>query len=227
MPLLLRAGEPLGARRLGYLRRRCLLRPCSERAEGEGTMTGPAILGLDPSLTSTGWCRPNQQTGLIITGKLTGPERLVFIREAVRSLLAGVELVVIEAVPTHGAMSIAPLAGLGSVLRVAIYEAGIPYVDVSPSTRAKFACGDQKHRDKDAVLARAIRAGSTANTNDEADAYWLHRIATAAYQPIDALPKYQAEAVTGIAWPTIGNHQPSTSKPNTPSKRSRTIKCDS
>jgi hypothetical protein len=94
-------------------------------------VTGPAILALDPSLTSTGWCRTNQQTGLIITGKLTGPERLVFIREAVRSLLDGVDLVVIEAVPTHGAMSIVPLAGLGSVLRVAIYEAGIPYVDVS------------------------------------------------------------------------------------------------
>ena len=184
-------------------------------------MTGPRILALDPSLTSTGVCRPNQETGLIITGKLTGPERLAHIRDAVLALLADVELVLIEAVPTHGAMSVAPLAGLGSVLRVAIYEAGISYVDVSPSTRAKFACGDQKSRDKDAVLARAIRAGSTANSNDEADAYWLHRLATAAYQPIDALPKYQAEAVTGITWPTIGNHQPTVAKPNLPTKRKK------
>jgi hypothetical protein len=46
-------------------------------------VTGPRILALDPSLTSTGVCLPNQETSLIVTGKLTGPERLVFIRDAV------------------------------------------------------------------------------------------------------------------------------------------------
>jgi hypothetical protein len=100
-------------------------------------MTGPAILALDPSLTSTGWCR------------------------------------------------------------------------AEPANR--FDHHRETHRP---------RAGSTANTNDEADAYWLHRIASAAYQPIDALPKYQVEAATGIGWPTIGNHQPST-KPNIPTKRKK------
>jgi hypothetical protein len=60
-----------------------------------------------------------------------------------------------------------------------------------------------------------------ANTNDEADAYWLHSLATAAFQSIDGLPKYQAEAVSGIAWPAIGDHQPST-KPNVSTKRKKT-----
>ena len=179
----------------------------------------PAVLGIDPSLTSTGICHADGSTSLIVPGKLTGCERLVFIRDRIRPLIDAVDVVVIEAVPTHGAMSIAPLAGLGAVIRVAAHEAGIPYVDVSPSTRAKFACGDQKSRDKDAVLARAIRAGSSANSNDEADAWWLWRIGTAAYEPTEGLHGYQLEALSGIAWPAIHGHQPTPAPPKPKSKK--------
>jgi Holliday junction resolvasome RuvABC endonuclease subunit len=164
------------------------------------TVSAPRIVGIDPSLTSTGVCLPDGSTRLVTTAKLTGPQRLIFIRDSITALLADVDLVVIEAVPTRGAMSIAPLAGLGAVLRVAFYEHDVSYVDVSPSTRAKFACGDQKGRDKDAVLARAIRAGSPANTNDEADAWWLWTLATAAYQHPEDLYTYQHQAITVISW---------------------------
>ena len=190
------------------------------RAELSTCDMSPVIVGIDPSLTSTGICHPDGTTSLIVPGKLVGCDRLVFIRDWIRPLIDDVDVLVIEAVPTQGAMSIAPLAGLGAVIRVAAHEALIPFVDVSPSTRAKFACGDQKSRDKDAVLARAIRAGSPANTNDEADAWWLWQIGTAAYDPTAVLHAYQHEALQAITWPSIHGHQPSTVNPN-PKKKSK------
>lgn len=165
----------------------------------------PRVVGVDPSLTSTAICLPDGSTILVQPGKhYSGERRLVYHRQALTEAIAGnVELVVIEAVPTHGAMSIAPLAGLGAVLRVEMYERELTAVDVSPSGRAKFACGDQKSRDKDAVLARAIRAGSSANTNDEADAWWLRKMGVDAYLGAADQKAYQAEALASIDWPEL------------------------
>lgn len=138
------------------------------------------VLGLDLSLTSTGVASVDADDGVnqftwTIRPRDTGVARLRMIRDRV---LADVEviapdLVVIEGYAFGRVNRAHKLGELGGVVRVALTEHGVRWVDLPPATLKKFAAG-KGNADKGAVLAAAIRRlGYSGSSNDEADALFL------------------------------------------------------
>jgi Holliday junction resolvasome RuvABC endonuclease subunit len=171
------------------------------------------IVGLDLSLTRTGIALPDGQTRVLRPPKgMRGADRMVWIRDAVMSLCgAAADVVAIETVfqGTKGDTAM-KLSGLGWIVRVALYEAGIPYVDVGNSTLKRYATGKGggPGTDKLAMVAAArTRLGydTDAPDDNEADALWLRALASAAYrQPVVDMPRAQTDScVKAIVWPRV------------------------
>lgn len=162
----------------------------------------PNVVGLDLSLTATGIATVDETAVLRPMG-LTGPARLMCIRDDVLAALPVLHpLVVVEGYAYGRHNQAHQLGELGGVIRLALWEAGIPYVEVPPSTLKKYATG-RGNAGKDEVLAAAIRRlGYDGHDNNEADALWLRAMGCAAYgAPLAGLPK--THAVDGIAWPEL------------------------
>jgi Holliday junction resolvasome RuvABC endonuclease subunit len=187
------------------------------------------VLGIDPSLTCTGFALVTEDGSVRPDRIRAGSEAatLAEIRDTVRYItgrvlravpLSGV-LTVIEApvIPRarKGADGQAHLHGGGKVLERA-WLFGLlvdqlmlrgPVVQVRPSTRAKYAAHDG-NADKKKVLAAIREAYPSVPVRDdnEADAIALAAMG-ARYlgHPIDgAVPsKKQAEAMTAVVWPEI------------------------
>lgn len=173
-------------------------------------MTPLSVLALDVSLTCTGYA--STWTAAASSGVLVPPreasagiERLAWIREAALTLSEESDLVVLEGYSfgSKGRATVS-LGELGGVVRVALWEAGVPVVEVSPSGRAKYATG-AGNASKDAVLAAAIRRfGYTGHLHDEADALVLLRMAQDHYAlegRVDVPTNHRA-ALGAVAWPT-------------------------
>lgn len=185
-------------------------------------MTAPRIVGVDPSLTRTGVCDSDGTTYDIATDPKRWPDPFARIDHIVTNVLAeAIEgaLVVIE-----GAMMAARVGPetmfLHGLIRHTLWSRGIPFVDIAGASRQKYACGSSRDRGKDAVLAAAIRAGSDCANNDQADAWWLWRIAIDAYcKDPDDLPTYRREVLFRYSpWPQINGHTPVWSLPPKPKK---------
>jgi len=100
------------------------------------------ILGIDLSLTSTG-ISVNGETGTITT-QAKGAERLSIISLAILDAVIdnSIEIVAIEGYSFASRNSQAFSIGeLGGVVRTRLWERNIPYVDIPPTCRAKFATG--------------------------------------------------------------------------------------
>ena len=109
------------------------------------------VCGLDVSLTCTGWAAPDGSYGVlrprVHDGKwreLRGAERLSWLRDEVLALEHEhrVELFAIEGF-AFGVKSSRSheIGGAGWIVRVALWDAGIPWVDVPPSSLKKWATG--------------------------------------------------------------------------------------
>lgn len=165
----------------------------------------PKFIGLDMSLTSTGVCCIRQGnaaddshplTGheiLSLTtlkpldagGAITGVARLFWIRKRLRDTLEGERprLVAIEGY-AHGAEFQAhPLGEIGGIARLLLWEMGIPFVEVQPTSAKLFIAGDGKA--KKPAIRKAIRAkwGHDIKDNNQADAYALALLAGVASSP--------------------------------------------
>jgi crossover junction endodeoxyribonuclease RuvC len=70
------------------------------------------------------------------------------------------------------------LGELGGVLRVAIYEAGIPFVEVAPVQLKKYATGNTNAEKRDIVCAAAEIIGAPVDDDNQADAIFLALIAS-------------------------------------------------
>jgi Holliday junction resolvasome RuvABC endonuclease subunit len=161
------------------------------------------VLGLDLSLTATGYAYNDEVTG-VFRSKSKGMRRLAEIREAVVELAYEADLVVIEDYAFSRADAHAHALGeLGGVVRLALYERRIPYVDIKASSLKKFATG-KGNAPKDAMLAAAIRKFDFAGSdNNEADAWLLRYMGLAAYVEWGAVTDYQREALGKIEWPKL------------------------
>jgi Holliday junction resolvasome RuvABC endonuclease subunit len=132
-------------------------------------VSAPSVLGLDLSLTGTGWAA-SQTTGTFKT-KLRGGERI---------------------------------GELGGVIRVALHERGVPFVEVSPAGRARYATG-LGNASKDRVVgAIAARTGIAFETSDECDAWILRAMALDHYgDSVVEMPAKHREALRAIDWPEL------------------------
>lgn len=171
------------------------------------------IIALDPSLTATGVAMrdaldtPCGITYTIQPKKMKGAERLLYIRNEVKHLVtmeAKVPLVVIEgyALKAHGAV----YAGeLGGVIRLWLYEHGVPWVEVPPQILKMIATGKgnaKKELVRDAAIRRLEYPGSS---QDEVEALWLLHLALHAYSLPGRtdLPKSHLRAVRRVEWPNL------------------------
>lgn len=156
----------------------------------------PSIVGLDTSLTATGFCRINvaQETGMYWTDCLTihapppgdDKSKLAMARR-VNTLISRIEmnltrepvdLIVVEALAfaARGASSWVLPWVYGRVLELAVKHS-YPLVTVATSARARYAAGTGK-AGKDTVMLAAHKLWPSADVknNNEADATILAAI---------------------------------------------------
>ena len=167
-------------------------------------MSAPRILGLDPSLTSFGVAMPDGTT-LSIKSKLKGVERLADIRSVILGLVDDVDLVVCEGY-AYGAANKAPdLGELGGTIRLALWDACIPYVIVQPTNRAKYATGTGNAAKATVAMAIAARTGRSFGDYDQVDAWILRAMGLDHYgHPEIEVPATHRVALNAIAWPELG-----------------------
>ena len=178
-------------------------------------MSGMTPVGLDLSLTSTGIsCMDRQQ---IISSKHRGPQRLVDISTSIMNFLATVNnpIVIIEGYSFASRAGHAHSIGeLGGVVRVALWNATIPYVEVAPTTRAKFGAGRGNAGKNEVISAVSARTGIVwqgSGADDLCDAYLLEEIGLCRIgKPRHSWPALNQSALEGIDWTSMD----SVDKPN-------------
>lgn len=138
------------------------------------------ILGVDLSLTSTG-ISANGKTGTITT-PAKGPERLSIISLAVLDAVIdnSIQLVAIEGYSFASRNSQAHSIGeLGGVVRTRLWERNIPYIDIPPTCRAKFATGKGNAAKTEVMSAISAKTGlvfSGKGADDMCDAWILEEM---------------------------------------------------
>jgi crossover junction endodeoxyribonuclease RuvC len=166
-------------------------------------------LGIDPSLTGTGLCLiddsgPTRSYRLetVSTRDLRGPGRLLVIRRALEEfLIERPILVAVESYAFNAVGRVFQLGELGGVLRVAIYETGIPYIEVAPVQLKKYATGKPGAEKSDVVAAAEELLGEGVDDDNQADALFLASIASSMYSAATDLTRAQREVIMRLRSP--------------------------
>ena len=178
----------------------------------DAVMTTWDPVGLDLSLTSTGIAIGDETFAITATG-LTGPARLQHLRGEIHSYLANrlhdIQqdlLVVIEGYSFASRNSHAHALGeLGGVVRLWLYDHGFTYVEVPPTTRAKFATGRGNAGKSEVVSSVSARTGivwAGAGSDDRCDAWILQEMALTHYgRERYSWPEVNASVLSKIPWP--------------------------
>lgn len=167
----------------------------------------PRIMGLDLSLSETGFATP-EHLGVLKTPakKFSGPKRLVEIRDLLLHLLREhqTEVVLLENYSFGSKNKREWLGELGGVIRVMLYEEGIPYVEVSPNTLKMYATGHGNAAKAEVISAARERLGYSGFNDNEADALWLRALGNEAYgEPEVKLPQTHRRALTAVEVPVL------------------------
>lgn len=136
------------------------------------------VLGLDLSLTSTGWAidadDERRKWGVIKTAR-RGAARLDYIDDVITKIVEKEmpDLVVIENYAFGNSLSLAALAELGGVIRLSIHRMGYRYIAVAPATLKKFVAG-KGQAEKSAMMMHCLRNWNIEiGNNNAADAFGL------------------------------------------------------
>lgn len=152
-------------------------------------------LGLDLSLTGTGFCLLSGSEMTVETIKTTPKTavndlaRLVYIRDYImKRIPQDIDLICVEDffTPMNGAQmgSAISLAMLGTAVRMALYEEGLPFFVVAPGTLKKHILGKGVGQ-KDLIVREVYKKyGLDAADNNQADACVLAHIAEDLYRTI-------------------------------------------
>lgn len=138
------------------------------------------LIGLDLSLTSTGFSL-NGRTG-VYKPKSKGPERLLEVSSFIltQCLTDEVSCVIIEGYSFASRNSQAHSIGeMGGCVRMRLWENGIPYIEVPPTSRAKFATGKGNAGKTEVISAISSKTGkifSGSGADDECDAWVLEQM---------------------------------------------------
>jgi len=171
----------------------------------------PSFVGLDMSLTSTGFCCKRGDVISVETIKTTPKTcendlaRIRHIVDAVMSRIPkmDVKMVCIEDFftpqnPFQIGAAIG-LAMLGAVMRLELYEKGYPFFVIAPGQLKKFATG--KGVGQKSIIVREVykRWGVDAKDDNQADACVLAYVAEALTMPVlEDRQKYQQEVVDKV-----------------------------
>ncbi len=161
------------------------------------------IVGLDLSLTGTGVATNDGETTIRTSAAAPLEARLIAIRDHV---LAHVNvptdvLVVIEDFVTRSPAA-STLGMVHGIVRVALTEAGIPFVLVPPATLKKYVTGKGNAKKDDMRMETYKRFGFDFADDNQCDAFGLRAMALDAYgEPRAAMPAAQRESIEKVAWP--------------------------
>lgn len=170
-------------------------------------MTGPAVVGLDLSLTATGIAHPDGTTTTIRT-RTRGMERLGVIAAGILEAVETADtdpFVCIEGYSFGSRASQAHALGeLGGVVRWSLWSTGVTYLDVPPSTLKTYATGKGNAGKVDVIVAARDRLGYTGTDDNEADSLWLRCIGLDLLgAPVVKLPQTHRRALTKLTVPTV------------------------
>lgn len=165
-----------------------------------------SIIGIDPSLTSTGF------SGCGLTGtissKFKGVERLEDICQQLANFIVTCpadSVAVIENYSFASRNSQAHAIGeVGGVIRLTLFRNGVPFVEVPPTCRAKFATGRGNASKNEVISAISARTGlvwSGKGADDQADAWILEEMGRSVIgtQRFD-WPKANLDALLKVDW---------------------------
>jgi Holliday junction resolvasome RuvABC endonuclease subunit len=161
------------------------------------------VLGLDLSITAAGLAADNETTETVGGPARDGDRRLITIRNRVRRWLRirDYELAVIEG-PGFASTRIFSVAMVHGVVRAELLVAEVPFVTVAPSTLHAFATGDGGASKAEMKQAAAAATGRAFHDDNQADAWWLRRMGTAALGDHDGLTDDQIERLGHVqGWP--------------------------
>jgi crossover junction endodeoxyribonuclease RuvC len=142
-----------------------------------------SLMGLDISLTSTGYSIDGS-TGLIKVNS-RGAQRLHEISQAVLNMCSeySIDTVILEGYSFASRNSQAHSIGeLGGCIRMRLWENTIPYVEVPPTSRAKFATGKGNAGKTEVISSISSKTGmvfSGSGADDECDAWVLEQMGLA------------------------------------------------
>jgi len=194
--------------------------PTPAATTAAGPRPRPLVIGLDPSLTSTGIAHLDGRTTTVKTRKADGDGRLLHIAHAVT--MAAIEqfeagtgplpaLAVLEDLPTHAKGS--GITGMvHGVVRAALINLGVPYALVVPATLKSYACDDGRASKPDMAAAAYLAAGREfpgdltkgGNGGDQCDAWWLRAAGLDRLGfPEFTLPQAQRNRLTKAKWPEV------------------------
>lgn len=140
------------------------------------------LMGLDLSLTSTGISSSGKTMCLMPAKSQRGAERLSFMSRAILDKIKNdsIECVIIEGYSFASKNSQAHSIGeLGGCVRMLLWESRIPYIDVPPTSRAKFATGKGNAGKTEVISSISSKTGLTfsgAGADDECDAWVLEQM---------------------------------------------------
>lgn len=167
-------------------------------------MTGPAVIGLDLSITATGVAYAD---GGLDTWTTTGKdERLVDLagRTAMLATTGPIDLIVIEDVlfSPRAAKSTGITTMVHGVVRLELLRRHIPYVLIPPATLKTYATGRGNATKPDMRVELLKRANVDERDDNRVDAYWLRLMGLDALgAPILELPATHRRALDKISWP--------------------------
>jgi crossover junction endodeoxyribonuclease RuvC len=175
----------------------------------------PRVIGLDLSLTSTGFATPDGACRITSKGSRGDSitqrhERLNRLLLRIMELAHEADLVVIEQPAysrTQGSQH--DRSGLWWLVVDALLYRSVTVVEVAPTARARYATG-RGNASKDEVLAAVVRRypDVAINGNDEADAYVLMAMGLDHLGcPVVEVPKAHRAALDKVDWPEVrGGH---------------------
>ena len=173
-------------------------------------VTNMAYVGLDLSLTGSGFCLKcgtELQMSTLKTTPKTAPNdlaRLQYIRDSLMEKVPDYTVMVCveDFFVPHRPSQMGAAKGLimvGTLVRIALLERGLPFYIVSPGQLKKYATG--KGNGPKGLVIREIykRWGVDANDDNQADACVLAHMAEAIHkQPGFELLKYQQDVVDKV-----------------------------
>ena len=168
----------------------------------------PQVMAIDPSLTATGITCPDGTT-LTVRSNLRGMARLADVRSVIVDLAGSAEIVAIEGYAYGSKFNRETLGELGGIIRLALWDASIPYVDIAPTQRAKYATGSGRSSKALCVAGIAARSGIVFGDDNQADAFTMWAMTLDAYgSPVVEMPAKHRAVLDAIEWPTIEKGTP-------------------
>ena len=168
-----------------------------------------AVIGIDPSIASTGVACPDGRTFTSKGKASTGDARLVLLRNQLGPEIVSATLAVIEDLPAN-AMGAGLTGRAQGVVRELLQRHGVPYAQVAPATLKKFATGkgdgrgaEGKQAMRDALEDFLMEDLPSSVDDNQVDAWWLRQMGLARLGEVEVLP-HQVKSLAAVKWGSWG-----------------------